>query len=962
MFFCFAWVGNFSQRARSSMRWFLSYHSPDQALAERLKAAIECKDSGSRVFFAPMHLRAGGSWSAQLAQEIAEADAFILLVGEAGVGNWQVPEYHDAHDRWVNARGRFLLIVVLLQGQSAPGLPFLRQLHWIVTSDPASAATVGRIFDAIAGDGGNPGELWRYTSPYRGLAAMEEKDSDYFFGRGRETVEVLRALEATPEKLPVLLGNSGVGKSSLAQAGVLAALVRQAWPETATAAGAWPQTFNQSRGWCVLTLKPGAEPVRALVEPFIRTWQFDATDPRRDTRLNEWIDALIEARGTLRGLLNATQERFQEQGRPQLPAFLLYIDQGEELYVRSEPRQRRRFSELLAEALADPRMRAMMSLRADFFGELLNDEPLQDVSRKIEVPPLREAQLREVVSKPAVLLGARFENEHLAFDIAERAAEESTRDAGALPLLSYLLDDMWKSKDPQWDGVLRLPAPAIELGRVLVDRANAFIATHPGSEDALRRIFTLKLATVREDGEPTRRRAFRAEFTDYEWRLVSELADHPYRLLITATADAVTTPVPTVIGSDMYGARGGVENYAQAAHEAIFRRWDKLKEWMAAEREFLTWRSGLEAARRDWQLAPDVSKNNALLMGFALERATNWIVKRAGDLSVSDRKFIAQSIEREKNAQSRSRRWALALASLGLSLGSYFLLLVSPEPSLPLILAGLLLPIMSLSIRVFGVQAVYSRLHRSFENEPDDRPSLVDHLRTSVQKGILGGYLGSQIPALYLAFAYYTNWAADFNRPPPEPVGQLALEVSISTALIACVLGFCCVFMSRLSAYASAPNSSRNALLIRGIIGSALGGTIAGGICAAILIWYFSTMSRPVLTPTLLLPSAMLGTFMITFSITNFDFEHLNARRFLAASAAAVAAAMGGAVAVAVFILLYLSGALSFVIEWILDHPSNAGVVLAGGAFYGIPVGLALGLTLGIASLLTERWTGNPTL
>jgi hypothetical protein len=140
----------------------------------------------------------------------------------------------------------------------------------------------------------------------------------------------------------------------------------------------------------------------------------------------------------------------------------------------------------------------MMSLRADFFGELLNDEPLQDISRKIEVPPMREAQLRELVSEPARLLGARFEPERLAADIALRAAEESAKDAGALPLLSYLLDDMWKSKDPNWDGVLRLPLPAIELGGVLVDRANAFMAEHPCTEDALRRIFTLKLATVRE--------------------------------------------------------------------------------------------------------------------------------------------------------------------------------------------------------------------------------------------------------------------------------------------------------------------------------------------------------------------------------------------------------------------------------------------------------------------------------
>jgi hypothetical protein len=57
-------------------RWFLSYHSPDQTLAERLKAAIERKDSDSRVIFAPTHLRAGGSWSAQLAQAIGDADAF----------------------------------------------------------------------------------------------------------------------------------------------------------------------------------------------------------------------------------------------------------------------------------------------------------------------------------------------------------------------------------------------------------------------------------------------------------------------------------------------------------------------------------------------------------------------------------------------------------------------------------------------------------------------------------------------------------------------------------------------------------------------------------------------------------------------------------------------------------------------------------------------------------------------
>ena len=67
-------------------RWFLSYHSPDQSLAERLKVALEQKDTGAHVFFAPQSLRAGGFWSRALAEEIAHADAFILLVGEKGVG------------------------------------------------------------------------------------------------------------------------------------------------------------------------------------------------------------------------------------------------------------------------------------------------------------------------------------------------------------------------------------------------------------------------------------------------------------------------------------------------------------------------------------------------------------------------------------------------------------------------------------------------------------------------------------------------------------------------------------------------------------------------------------------------------------------------------------------------------------------------------------------------------------
>ena len=614
--------------------WFLSYNSQDVALMHSLEAALGRKDPEAKIFFAPKSLRVGGFWLPELANEIRDATAFILLVGAKGLGPWQVIEYYEALDRRVKEQG-FPVVLVLLDGQPAPGLPFLRQLHWIVTADPGSEKSIAQIMGATAGAGARPGELWRHTAPYRGLAAMTEADSDFFFGRGKETIEVIRSLEAQPDKLPVLLGNSGVGKSSLAQAGVLAALMRQAWPDTAQAAGAWPRAFNESRSWCALTLKPGTEPVRALVEPFFRTWQFDAADPARAKLQTRWIGDLLDGAVSLRDLLDATELRYREELRqPAPPAFLLYVDQGEELYVRAEPRQRRRFSEILAEGLGDPRLRAMMSLRADFFGELLNDEPLQEVSQKIEVPPLREVQLREVVSHPPQLLGAKFENDHLAGDIARRTAVESAADAGAMPLLSYLLDDMWQHMVKRGDGVLRLPAASIELGGVLVDRANGFLTGHPEFEQALRRIFTLKLATVREDGEPTRRRAARPEFSDEEWRLVGALADHPNRLLVTVVPESG-------------------ETYAEVAHEAIFKCWDKLREWIAAEREFLAWRSGLEAASRTWRAAPAAVKRDALLLGHGLAQARLWLSTRADDIPAEDRVFIAES---RKAAQWRTFR------------------------------------------------------------------------------------------------------------------------------------------------------------------------------------------------------------------------------------------------------------------------------------------------------------------
>ena len=251
-------------------------------------------------------------------------------------------------------------------------MPFARQLHWVVTDDPASEATIGRLIDAASGPATRPGELWRHTRPYRGLEAMTEANSDFFFGRERETVAVINALASERGKLALLLGNSGVGKSSLAQAGVLAALLSQQWPDRVKDAGAWPRAFDSSRHWCFLSLRPGTDPLKALVDVFLERWQFKA-GAERIKEQKELVGLLRDGNATLSDLLDETNKRYRELGQSSPPAFLLYIDQGEELYVRADKEQRRRFSDIVATGLADGRLRALMSLRADFFGELQKD-------------------------------------------------------------------------------------------------------------------------------------------------------------------------------------------------------------------------------------------------------------------------------------------------------------------------------------------------------------------------------------------------------------------------------------------------------------------------------------------------------------------------------------------------------------------------------------------------------------
>ena len=629
------------------MHIFLSYTSQDHAQAQKLKNAIEAKEPEARVFFAPQALRLGMFWQPQLAEAIGEAQAVVLLLGTR-IGNSQLLEYYESLDRRV--KEKTFPLVAIVTADRAPGLPFLRQLHWIETRAPEADPALSRIVGALKGDAIAPTlEAWRTVNPYPGLPALTEANADFLFGRDAKTVEIIDAIagSAEPRQLITLIGNSGVGKSSLMQAGVIPALKRQRLPREAVAT--WDPRLTDSRAWAYLVLRPGERPIRALAAAFVNQWFEDPTDPARLARIDAWEERL-QGKGCLAELVDAGITCFHDAGINAPKRILLYIDQGEELYASGTPRESiRRFSELLADGLADARLIALTSLRADYYGRLQENETLFPISRRIDVLPLTSQELETVLREPARALGASFENEGLVGTLLDGAEGQ----AGALPLLADHMTELWQEMQRRGDGKLRVedPAQLIQVGSVLTRRADAFLGQHPEEVEKVTRLFTLKLVHVPREGEPVRRRIPQSRCADTEWRLIEMLSGEDWRLLVIG-------------GMTREGA--AEEPTAEIAHDVLLREWDTLKGWIEKEREFLAWKGEVEAARRQHETLPERDRAGALLMGRSLVSAQSWLATRGDDIEPEERSFILASAAKERASQ-RARKRAVAAAFIALS-------------------------------------------------------------------------------------------------------------------------------------------------------------------------------------------------------------------------------------------------------------------------------------------------------
>jgi len=460
--------------------------------------------------------------------------------------------------------------------------------------------------------------------PYRGLAAFREADARFFFGREAFTDLLVESVEAAP--MVGVIGPSGSGKSSVVFAGLA--------PRLKAAAGGGT--------WTVVELRPGSRPYHALAGAMLPLYEgADLTETERLAEVNRLADYLRAGTISPRDVLGRAGERHPDLGR-----LLLVADQFEELYTLCpEESEHRGFQDLLFAAAFEgnggrggggPPLTLVLTLRADFMGHALAYRPFADAIQKhdVKLGPMTREELARAIRLPAEAQGRAFES-----GLVERIIEDVGEKAGTLPLLEFALTKLWDEQEGGWLTHAAYEAIGRVEGAVARHADGVYGRLREAEREGARQVF-VQLVQPGEGTEDTRRLAVREELGK-DWGLVRRLAD----------ARLVTT------GRDEAG-----HETAEVVHEALIRSWERLREWINADRRFRTWQERLRFALRQWEASG--RDEGALLRGAPLAEAEGWLKERGEALGEGERAYVAAGLElRDRRAREREAQLEREAAS-----------------------------------------------------------------------------------------------------------------------------------------------------------------------------------------------------------------------------------------------------------------------------------------------------------
>jgi WD40 repeat protein/energy-coupling factor transporter ATP-binding protein EcfA2 len=400
-------------------------------------------------------------------------------------------------------------------------------------------------------------EETRILNPFPGLRPFAPEESDLFFGREKESEEVLKKL--LKNRFVTVIGASGSGKSSLIYCGVL------------------PNVRNLETGgsssWKIIMFRPGNDPIGNLGNSIREN--ISGAEADTISQENIILDIHLNSDG-ISSALNKYLIRGDEK-------VLLVVDQFEELFrysaldaSESKGSNTAEFVEKLVSAILQPEARifTIITMRSDFIGECAHYQGLTQLINNSNylVPHMDSENYRQAIEGPVKYAGAKIELklvETLLNHIGDRTDQ--------LPVLQHALMRTWT----YWQELDEPDRPISNIDYESVGTMSDAMSRHANEayEELGQRgkeICEKMFKTITEKGTDNKGIRHPSSVTTLKSVIQcssEELFDVVEKFRIQSRS--FITPRQEVPLSD--------DSIIDLSHESLMRLWDRLREWVDDE-------------------------------------------------------------------------------------------------------------------------------------------------------------------------------------------------------------------------------------------------------------------------------------------------------------------------------------------------------------------------------------------
>lgn len=440
----------------------------------------------------------------------------------------------------------------------------------MLAKDPSARPSMHRCRDMLGRDWSSEHD----ACPVPGLAPFSEAQAELFFGRNQELARLhllMDAAHAGQHRWVQLEGPSGIGKSSLVQAGLLPRLREQ--------------SSEGAPRWRIISLR-SSDLLQGLAQAMCET---------------STGDVLPRDPAALETVLREEPQAFITWARNHTPPggrLLLVLEQLEELFLLEES-ERQDLDALMSSALMEPGspIRLLTTLRSDFIHGLTH---LPRLARQINeaaryvLNAMEESALTQVIQGMAQRAGLR-----LSEGLAERMVRDATSEGSQLPLLGHTLQGLWALRR----GSTLTHERYEQLGGVggaLARQAEALLDNLGEKGRECAKWLILELVQVHRNAPATRRPRTRNEVLTAAGDN-DGLAEEVLRRLSGMRSGTQATPEPSLRLIVLSGGPVPSQQRVDLIHEALLQRLPAIQRWIEHERAWLERSTDLEAAAAAWE-------------------------------------------------------------------------------------------------------------------------------------------------------------------------------------------------------------------------------------------------------------------------------------------------------------------------------------------------------------------------